>query len=223
MQPYARIAIKTLKFWRTFGGLNGPRICKGAGQRLAEGCLDRTPLTGWFAGTLAGWVMARYEIVAEESVVDIEASSSVHPIHSKAAGLTGFVEMDGDRLVGGAVSFPVSRLRASNPLEEREMKRRIDARRYPTIDGVVTAVEARGDGRFGVTGDVTFRGQARRHEDEVTVETIDDETVKVTGSSRFDVRDHGMEPPKVLLLRVHPEVTVRIEVVARRQAAGPRS
>ena len=37
------------------------------------------------------------------------------------------------------------------------------------------------------------------------------------GSSTFDIRDFGMDPPKVLMLKVHPEVTVAIDVVAEKE------
>jgi hypothetical protein len=34
----------------------------------------------------------------------------------------------------------------------------------------------------------------------------------------FDVRDFGMEPPRMLFLRVEPEVAVRVEIIAEREA-----
>jgi hypothetical protein len=37
------------------------------------------------------------------------------------------------------------------------------------------------------------------------------------GESTFDVRDFGMEPPKILMLRVHPEVNVRVQIFAQSQ------
>jgi hypothetical protein len=41
----------------------------------------------------------------------------------------------------------------------------------------------------------------------------------------FDIRDFKMDPPRLLMLKVHPEVTVRIDVVAGRQpeSDGPGS
>jgi polyisoprenoid-binding protein YceI len=153
--------------------------------------------------------MPRYEFVPEKSRVIIEGRSSLHPIHSSTDGLEGFFDPDTGQ---GRVSFAVSRLRSGNPLEEREMKRRIDARRFPTIDGVLTSYDAAGD----ATGDLTFRGVTKAVAGELTVEPVDDDTIEVSGESTFDVRDFGMQPPRVLMLRVHPDVKVRIEIVARR-------
>ena len=38
------------------------------------------------------------------------------------------------------------------------------------------------------------------------------------GHDRFDIRDFGMEPPRVLVLKVDPEVDVRVEIVAVKEA-----
>ena len=43
---------------------------------------------------------------------------------------------------------------------------------------------------------------------------MDERTIRLAGASRFDIRDFGMEPPKVLLLKVEPEVEVRVEIFA---------
>ena len=93
--------------------------------------------------------MPRYRIVPERSHVWIDAQSNVHPVHSSTDGLEGFVEMemapDGgvDLTVSpsGQLSLPVGRLSSGNRLEDREMQKRIDARRYPTIDGVLDKME----------------------------------------------------------------------------------
>jgi hypothetical protein len=48
----------------------------------------------------------------------------------------------------------------------------------------------------------------------MSVAVLDARTVRLMGRSTFDIRDFGMEPPRILMLRVHPEVTVRIDLVA---------
>ena len=168
--------------------------------------------------------MTRYEIAPERSKVEIHARSSVHPIHSRTDGLEGYLELE---LRDGRVDLtvpphahlvlPVARLRSGNPLEERELKRRIDARRFPTIEGDLAEMQATDvEDRYLVRGAVTFRGERRTHEDELTIESVDDDTIRLVGTSTFDVRDFGMEPPRILLLRVEPEVKVTVEIVAVR-------
>ncbi len=166
--------------------------------------------------------MTRFTIDPERSTATIEGRSSLHPIHSRATGLTGVLDctfdehgtIDLSRPVAGSVRFPVDRLQSSSPLETRELRRRIDARRHPTIDGEITAIEAAAaPGDYRSTGTVTFRGIARTYTSALTI-TLVDGLVHLSGRASFDVRDHGMEPPRILMLRVEPMVEVTIDVVA---------
>jgi hypothetical protein len=168
--------------------------------------------------------LTRYDIVPERSEVWIEASSNVHPIHSKTDGLEGFVDLD--VIDGGLVdvaaaptgwlSFPVERLSSGNLLEDRELHRRIDARRFRTIDGRLTQITGtEEDGRYLVRGEITFRGVTNAYEDEMTIAQVDEHTLQLDGRTRFDIRDFGMEPPRIFLLKVHPEVEVRVAICAR--------
>jgi len=170
--------------------------------------------------------VVRYRIIPERSRVWIEARSSVHPIHSGTDGLEGYVELEIDphgevdltQNPRGRVSLPVSRLSSGNRMEDRELQKRIESRRYPTIDGVLGRMERAGDGSYDVTGDVTFKGVQRPHQDKMTIEQVDDQTIQLAGKSQFDIREFGMEPPRVLLLKVYPEVEVRVEIVALKEA-----
>jgi polyisoprenoid-binding protein YceI len=156
----------------------------------------------------------------------IEARSNVHPIHSRADGLEGYVDLDADgagqvdpgREPAGKLSFAVSRLTSGNGLEDRELQKRVDSRRFPTIDGVLTGMTSSTvDGSYRVSGDLTFRGVTRRCEDDMTVDFVDAETVTLAGASTFDIRDFGMEPPKILMFKVEPTVQVRVEIIAERE------
>ena len=170
--------------------------------------------------------MARYRIVPERSKVFISARSSLHPIDTRTDGLQGFVDVEvqgGGRLnltvpTKGRVSLPVERISSGNPLEDRELRRRLDTRRYPTIEGELTDMHETGrDGRYRVRGDVTFKGSTRTYEDEMAVSQDDDGTLRLTGESTFDIRDFGMDPPRILMLKVEPEVGVRVEILAERE------
>ena len=117
------------------------------------------------------------------------------------------------------VSLPVSRLSSGNRMEDRELQKRIESRRYPTIDGVLERMERLGD-VASTTSPATssFRGVQRPHQDKMTIEQLDDQTIHLAGKSQFDIREFGMEPPRVLLLKVYPEVDVRVEIVAAKEA-----
>jgi polyisoprenoid-binding protein YceI len=167
--------------------------------------------------------VTQYRIVPERSRVSIRARSSLHPIETSTDGLQGALDLE--MLAGGRlnlqsqpqakVSLPVDRLKSGNPLEDRELRRRIDARRFPTIDGELLEMHQTGvEGQYLVRGDITFRGVTRSYAREVAVTAVDDRTLRIEGESTFDVRDFGMEPPKILMLKVEPEVRVRVEIVA---------
>ncbi|HEX4243970.1 MAG TPA: YceI family protein [Acidimicrobiales bacterium] len=168
--------------------------------------------------------MTRYRIEPGDSRVSIEARSSLHPIRSETDGLEGWFEADvlgGGRInptvdPHGHLELPVEKLSSGNPLYDREMRRRVDARRHPTIAGDLTAMKATDDdGRYQVSGEVTFKGTTNTYTDDMSLSFPEDGVVHLEGSHEFDIRDFGMQPPKILTLRVHPDVRVTVAIVAR--------
>jgi hypothetical protein len=167
--------------------------------------------------------VARYHIVPDRSAVVIDARSNVHPIHHRAHGIEGFVDLevrdDGspDLAAGAAaeLTLAVDRLAARNPLETHELRRRIDARRFPVITGRLDELrETDGAKSLLARGGVTFRGVTRPAEDVIRVTSPAAGTLRIEGTHEFDIRDFGMEPPRVLMMRVEPVVRVQLTVVA---------
>lgn len=150
----------------------------------------------------------------------IEARSSLHPIHGEATGLEGSIEAD---VTDGRVDFgdtpkirvelPVEQLKSGKALEDAELQRRIDAKRYPTIRGEVREIKEAAGGQYRARGDLTFHGVTRPVEGEVSVK-VDGDSLVIEGEQTFDIRDFGVDPPKILMLKVHPDVKVRVRVVA---------
>jgi polyisoprenoid-binding protein YceI len=171
--------------------------------------------------------VTRYRIDPARSRVWIDARSNVHPIHTESNGLEGWLELDpAEGHSHGHLEFPVRNLKSGNVFEDRELQRRIGSRRYPTISGDLRSIKDGEDGTGHlVNGDVTFRGVTRTYEDKMTIEQIENAkngagargALKLTGQSTFDIRDFGMEPPRILMLKVDPEVTVRVEIVAEEE------
>jgi polyisoprenoid-binding protein YceI len=165
-------------------------------------------------------VSERWLLDPGASQVWIEGSSSVHPIRAGATGLTGWVQLSarGGKVAAtpglkGEVRIAVDRLQSGNPLVDRETRRRIDARRFPEIVGTATGAERIAAGQLSVTGRIDFRGESRDVSGELIV-SIDGDRLTIEGSQTFDVRDWGLQPPKVALLRVHPDIQVRIHIEA---------
>ncbi|HMT62593.1 MAG TPA: YceI family protein, partial [Microthrixaceae bacterium] len=88
-------------------------------------------------------------------------------------------------------------------------------RRYPEIVGEVTEATIVAPDRLAVAGSIAFRGETCAVAGELTV-TRDGATIRIEGEQSFDVRDWGLQPPRVGLLKVSPEVTVRVAITATR-------
>jgi hypothetical protein len=162
----------------------------------------------------------RFDLDPEVSQVWIDGSSSLHPIHASATGVTGWIELglSGGGItttsgLAGEIHVVVDRLASGNALIDRETRHRIDATRYPEIVGTVTTAERIDSRRFAVTGDIAFRGEVRSVAGELAV-SFDGTQLVVEGTETFDVREWGLRPPRIGLLRVHPDVRVRIRAVA---------
>jgi polyisoprenoid-binding protein YceI len=168
--------------------------------------------------------MAIFRIVPDRSTLEIEARSSLHPINGEATGLEGAIEAE---IVDGRLDLsippmlrlevPVSRLSSGNALYDGEMQRRIDSRRYPRIVAEAKDVRALGqDSRYSVRGDVSLHGVTKAVEGELNVSLPDERTLVVEGAHSFDIRDFNISAPKIMMLKVHPDVNVRLRLVAER-------
>lgn len=171
--------------------------------------------------------MTRFSIDPDATSVWSEVRSSLHPIHSETRGMQGYFEgeVGSDGLLdlssepAAHLELPVGNMSSGNPLYDREMMRRVDARHYPMIIGSLSSMEVTGTkGRYRTAGEITFRGVSRTVADEVTFSTLGDGTIVFEGSHVFDLHDFGMEPPKIMFLRVYPEVTIKVRIVAREGA-----
>ncbi len=162
----------------------------------------------------------RFSFDTERSCVWVDARSSLHPISSETRGLRGWVEVthhpDGSLDLGepvtGTLEVSADRLSSGNKLYDLELRRRIDARTYPTIWGRITHVApAASPSQYLVTGDLTFHGKTRSFSHEMVVEVVDG-SITLKGDYVFDIREFNMKPPSMLMLKVYPEVAVRIEL-----------
>ena len=170
--------------------------------------------------------MTTYRIVPERSSVRFEGSTNLHSVHGEGHGLTGIVDAE----VAGETRPPpcaggADRVRGRTPAHElralrAELHRRIGARRYPTITGEVHTVRAAGRGRYRVGGDVTFHGVTKAVDGDVSLAVGADGSLEIEGQREFDVRDYGIEPPRLLLLKASPEITIRVRMVAEPEQPG---
>ena len=163
----------------------------------------------------------RFTFTAERSCVWVSGRSSLHPINTETRGLTGWIEaalkpdgtLDLTVPVTGSLEVAADRLSSGNLLYDRELKRRIDAKTYPTIFGQLNHVAATSDAhRYEVTGDLTFHGKTRSFTHDMEIHVQDGKEITLAGSDVFDLREFNMKPPSMLMLKVYPEVAVRVEL-----------
>jgi polyisoprenoid-binding protein YceI len=154
----------------------------------------------------------------------VSGRSSLHPINTGTNGITGWFEssarddgsLDLELPVSGELELAVERLTSGNQLYDRELRRRMDSRRYPTIVGRITRISASGPHpQYSVAGDISFHGKTRTFEHEMRI-AVHQEGVSLTGQHVFDIREFDMKPPSMLMVRVYPEISVRVELHGRR-------
>jgi polyisoprenoid-binding protein YceI len=170
--------------------------------------------------------MARYRIVPGRSHFWFDARSSLHPIRAETTAVGGFVETEiaGGRpdlklQPQGKIEVDADSVKTGNSLYDREIERQLDVRKYPRIRGeILEFKEVEPGRRYMVRGNLSLHGVTKIVEGEVNLRVKDDGNFEVEGEKLFDIRDFGLKPPRILMLKVYPEVTVRGHVVAEKQS-----
>jgi polyisoprenoid-binding protein YceI len=170
--------------------------------------------------------MTRFRILPQESTIDITGRSSVHPLHGKAGSVNGSIEVelgpdgmpDLDQPYSAEISLPATAISWGGAMYDRETQRRLDVRTYPSIKASVEhAAPVDGNGDFAVRVNLTLRGQTRPIEGQASLH-VESGRLVAEGERVIDIRDFGMEPPRLLMLKVDPRVTVRARIVAVAEA-----
>ncbi len=164
----------------------------------------------------------RFHLVPDRSVVLVEVRSTVGPISFGALGITGWVEAelaDGGIRPGtqpsARLEIAVDALRSGNSVYDAELLRRISARRFPRVTLDLRECVASGTrNRYRLAGELTFHGTTRPVDGNVNVEIAADRRLVITGEQIFDIRDFDVPSPTMLMLRIYPDVRVRLHVEA---------
>lgn len=166
--------------------------------------------------------MAEYRVIDSESEIRIDGKSSLHPIHGqlRPGHLSGSLTIEGDGAdLGpgsaweGRLELPITAFSFGNAMYDRELPKRVEAGRYPAVTLNLEGVEPDGDGRWRLSLSLTVHGRTKSFQQTVEVSQIAAGKLAVSGSHHFDVRDFGIEPPKMLGMKVHPEFEVTVRAV----------
>jgi len=168
-----------------------------------------------------------FRLDPERSAVLIDVRSTVGPLSFGTLGVSGSFRgavADGvlhlDFAPSGRITIDVTGLTSGNRLYDAELLRRIDARRHPTASLELRRCDATGPGtRYRLAGELTFHGITRAAEGTVSVEALSDQRLVVTGEQVFDIRDFAIPSPTMLMLRIFPDVRVRLHAEAESEEA----
>jgi polyisoprenoid-binding protein YceI len=165
-----------------------------------------------------------HSLIPERSAVLLDVRTSLGPVRFGADGLEGFIEagvqddrIDADAPAAAHVELLVSRLTSGNSAYDGELRRQIDARRFPTAYLDLHAVMAldRQSSTFQVRGEVTLRGVAVPAEGVVVAELPEPGLLVVSGEDAVNISDFGIPPPTLFMIKIDPEVKVRLYLEAR--------
>jgi hypothetical protein len=179
------------------------------------------------AGPMPSPVAAeRFDVIPSESSLTFFATSNVQSAYGKTTELGGSINaawapdgsLSSQPPPSMHVEFKVETLRTGNDLQDREMWKLIDSKRFPKIVADLLDFSASPvRGVYTGRGRVTLAGLARTYEGEFRLDR-DGTNVRLDGELRVDVRDFGLKPINLLVLSVAPLVRVRLRVVAGKAA-----
>jgi polyisoprenoid-binding protein YceI len=169
---------------------------------------------------------ARFRVDTALSTVDVGLRVNLHRSHVNASALSGVIvcELDDkgrprlDRPYSARLALRVAAITSGHGLQDREMRRRFDARRYPVIrTRVVYGKALRGAGRYRAVAELTMHGQTREVSGDIRLK-VEGTTMLIEGRQVINVKDFGIDPPRLLILKVEPEVDVDVHIVAALQS-----
>jgi polyisoprenoid-binding protein YceI len=113
------------------------------------------------------------------------------------------------------VELDAKLLKSGNALVDRELENRLEVRKYRRVVGEVREVKPLAGGTgYHIRGDLTLHGVTQSLEANVTLKALDDKTIELEGGREIDMREFGLNPPKLFIFRVYPEVQIKVHIVA---------
>jgi len=161
----------------------------------------------------------RYRIVPERSRLWAWARSSLHLIEVETGAIHGVIDaqmtkegLDLSFPTRSEIEVPSQALKTGNFLYDRELARQLEVTRYPTVRGVLTRVSGLGGLRYQVRARLFLHGVERELEAAATLSQAHDQSLLLEGEQTIDMRDFALNPPRFLMLKVYPQVRVRMRI-----------
>jgi polyisoprenoid-binding protein YceI len=167
-----------------------------------------------------------FDVQPGRSAVLIKARSNVGPISFATSQVHGVIsaELEGKAVdlnapITAELRVSLRELTSGNSLYDTELKRRIDARRYPeaTLHLEHAARSVDEPNRFELSGRIELHAVVRPLHGTVTVERLERDMMVIRGQQTLDIREFELDVPATLALKIFPEVSVEMHLEARAQ------
>jgi len=174
-------------------------------------------------------VRRHHSLIPEQSAVLLSVHTSLGPVTFGANGLEGFVEVglvddgiDPGALPAAHLELQVNRLTSGNSAYDSELRRQISARRFPTayVDLHRVTPLDRPSPTFHVIGEITLRGVTVPAQGVVVAELWEPGLIVISGEETLNISDFGIPPPSLFMIKIDPEVKVRLQLEARAEPGG---
>jgi len=158
-------------------------------------------------------------------VFAVYGRSNLHPLHAETNTLDGYLEVellpnnqpDLSAPVKGHLEVYVEQLLSGNPLYDLEAHRRVDTQKYPKITlDLLELKEVEPLRRYRMVCNLSFRGTTKRIEGDLAVTHLDDHGLEAHGELALDSRDFGLDPPKIIGLKVFSDFRAKLKLVCER-------
>jgi len=169
----------------------------------------------------------RYVVDPAASEVGFHGSSDLHDFTGRSKRVSGEMLVDLEALgtlAGGAFRVQAKSLDTDNSSRDKKMRKTLDVDRYPEIVfelGRASGALPPEGGKVSVDGAFVIHGVRRERSFQLDVRPRDDGALRVRGKTRFEMTDHGIEPPSVLFIDVAEEVEVYVDLLLRPADAPP--
>lgn len=162
--------------------------------------------------------MAQFGLT-DDSFLVIHSNSSVHPITWTARALSGSLTatlvadtVDARAVIDGVLELAVSDLKSGTAAYDLQLPRAVHAKKFPTIRATLTSLDPTEGETYQASGTLEFHGTQVEIEAPIRVQTKNGK-IRLSGELGTDLRHFGFEPPKVLGLKVYPEVRIEFAAV----------
>jgi polyisoprenoid-binding protein YceI len=169
--------------------------------------------------------MTRFSVVSHRSRVQVEVQSTLQRLVLESDQLAGEFEatvQDGGvdpQSVTAKMTLPTPSLGSGNWLVDRDVRNMLEARKYSEISGQVIEVKsADGSGNYWVRGMLRLHGVAREVQGKARLVEVGDRHAVFEAEMKLDFTLFNLAPPKLIMLRVEPEVLVRGRMYAEQQS-----